>query len=200
MILPSFFGVRKMRTTIVSLFLLVLVFYCQACFFDKSHDTCDALKAYHARKNQLLTVFANKSVFKRGNGIIFEIDKGQLRNSFYLRKKTTTDSSLEFLNDSLEFQPAFDIDFLKSSGLDENNIKKAAEAYASHLLTQMDSLEISDFRSDFSRFGIDLEFYFKDRSRLIYVSSLERIFNPEWRAFINKANKIDQNWYHCPPD
>jgi hypothetical protein len=183
------------------MFFLLTAFLCQACFFDKSHDTCEALKAYHAKKNKMLTVFANKSVFKRGNGVIFEVDKGQLRNSFYLRKrKTDTQPFLELTNDSLEFRPVLDIDFFKSSGLDENNVKKAAEVYASHLLAHMDSLDITDFRSDFSCFGIDLEFYFKDKSKLIYVSNLERIINPEWRRFINKANKIDQNWYHCPPD
>lgn len=146
-------------------------------------------------------VFANKSVFKRGNGIILEIDKGKLRNSFFFKKKKTdAQIFLELTNDSLEFRPILDIDFFKSSGLDESNVKKAVEAYASHLLAQMDSLEITDFRSDFSPQGIDLEFYFKDKSRLVYVSNLERIINPEWRRFINQAHKIDQNWYHCPPD
>lgn len=176
-------------------------FVCQACFFDKSHDNCEALKAYHASKNQMLTIFANKSLFKRGNGIILEVNKGRLRNSFFLRKKLTDERIfLELTNDSLEFRPVLDVDFFKSNRLDEDDIEKAVVMYASHLLAHMDSLNITDFRSDFSHLGIDLEFYFKDKSRLIYISNLDRVINPEWRRFINKANKIDQNWYHCPPD
>jgi hypothetical protein len=190
-----------MKTFLRSMFFLLAAFWCQACF-DKPDKDCAALKAYK-KNNQLVRTFANKSVFRRGDMIMFDVYKNQRKNNFvFLMEKTEKNdcSSVEFIQDSLEFKPLLDTDFVISDELDDSKVKNLIEIYASGLIAKMNSFDMREFTSEFSVFGIDLEFYFKDSSRLIYVSNLERIINPEWRRFINEANKIDQNWYHCPPD
>lgn len=178
----------------------LVIFHCFACSVDKTQKNCAAIEAYHAKKNQIVTIFSNKSIFKRGDMIILDVYKNQHISSFYfLQQNKGKTFILELMTDSLQFGTANDFDFIESNELKKNGIKKSIELYTSHLLAQMDSLAIKELTSEFSHLGIDLQLFCKDESMLIYISSLERITNSQWRTFIFSAKKIDQNWYYYPP-
>lgn len=179
------------------IFFFIMGVFCLSCVLNRS---CLALKISNKERNEIIKKFCNRTIYRRGKTITLMVYKNKLKNSFYFqhRKKNGQKFILELISDSLEFKPALSFEPVNSNEFDESNVKNLIEAYAHDLVSKMDFFEIKDFTSEFISFGIDLELYFKDNSRLIYVSNLEKISNSQWKSYINDGKKIDEHWYYYP--
>ena len=191
-----------MRTMLVLVVLSVQ--YC-ACSLRESADQSYALKTYSSEeKERIIVMFANKSLFRRGDLIILETYKNQDRMPIGFRKNKHAESysfdPIDLVRDSLAlYTTARNLDILGFETVDQSNLIRLVEERANSLISTMDSLKIREVVSENSKFGIDLELYFKDESGLIYVSNLTKV-DDRWKSFVSHAKKIDQYWYYYPPE
>ena len=162
-------------------------------------NTGIALDISSADRSQILSLFRNHSVFRRGNLIILYIHRDELKNAFYFEEKQMeAHVTLEFLRDSLEYQVTLNVEVVDTVTVREENKKDVMIAYVSKLVSKMKSYQIRGVSAEFCRLGIDLEIYFQDWSRLIYVSNLAKIKNAQRMALLSNDKNIEDGWYyHC---
>ncbi len=190
----------KKKIALITAFLLVVpsisLFYVLRDH-DCEYESGIALEISQMEKSRLATLFREHSVYKRGNLRILYIHKDRLKNVFYFEEKSVNGHlALEFLSDSLEYEIALSSEVLASARINKENKRALLAAYVSRLFAKMDSLRIRGVSAEFDRLGVDLEFYFEDWSRLIFISNLAEIKNDHWKAFIANAKKVDEHWYY----
>ncbi len=181
-----------MKTYSKLVFVLIsLSFMFQDCYQDKSSKL--AINLY-IHRDEIVDTFSNHSIFRRGDLIIFDVYQGELKNHYLLRNRG--DGVLMLKSDTLEF--TLHLDALQSDTAEVDKMKSEIEKYASRLLSKMDRFKIKDVDGSFASQGIDLELYLFNDTKLVYVSDIEAVLNPNWNSYLKKAEKFDESWYFFP--
>lgn len=143
--------------------LIILVLTSQSCLHKVQGDEC-ALQFYQVYKNKSLSLFENKSLYKRGKLIIYEmqteIGEGKKQITF------TYDSTLK----KLSYKNKNDVLYsTHKSNLVMEEVKK--------ILKIMEEYKIVGFHSEFKKNGVDLKFYFSCVNQLLFIKNREAISN-----------------------
>lgn len=152
------------------------------------------IKSIYKKKTEILSIFSKVSVFRtdtRNNVFLHTYNKG-LKNVYVFTK---SQNKYSLFRDSLSITPDSILNINRGE-IDRFSYKSQLIDKLEFYLKEMDSLNINDVTSEFSKQGIDLKIYVKPQGVLLYVSDGKKVLNEEWSKYIKPMKQLDDYWFY----
>jgi hypothetical protein len=183
-----------MKKASVSVLLLILVIFSVSCWNEKKIN--EMVANVYNNKTELNRFFEETEITKRGD--IYFLELYDENDSTYWFRYTGFNpdkyKKLQLLDTINEKKMIFLCRKFKVK--DTTVIKEYLLQYTFRLFTIMDNLHIKSALCRFEKQGITNLFFISAEDVVMYISDPNLVTNAEWKEQIQKAKKLDNNWYY----